>query len=49
MKVIVLKTFIDKINDILYKPGDEIEVSKKRCDEINRTASFIEEIDKPKK
>lgn len=49
MKVLVLLTFIDKINDILYKPGDEIEVSKKRCDEINRTAPFVEEIKKPKK
>jgi len=48
MKVLVIKTFIDKINDILYKPGDEIEMPKKRCDEINRTAIFIEEI-KPKK
>jgi len=46
MKVLVLKSFIDKINDILYRPGDEIEVSKKRCSEINATSLFVEEINK---
>jgi hypothetical protein len=49
MKVLVIKTFIDRIDDILYKSGDEIEVTKERCGEINATSLFVEEIKKPKK
>lgn len=44
MKVLVLKTFIDKVDDILYRPGDVIEVSKERSGVLNATSLFVEEI-----
>jgi len=49
MKVLVVKTFIDRIDDILYRKGDKIEVTQERCGEINATSLFIEEIAEPSK
>ena len=44
MKVLVIKTFIDRIDDILYIKGDKITVTKERCGEINATSLFVKEI-----
>ena len=38
MKVKVLRTFRDKDTDILHGKGKEIEVTKKRYEEINSTS-----------
>lgn len=52
MRAKVLKQFIDKNNrGLVYKIGTEIEVTKKRFDEINATQHgvLIEEIKEEKK
>ena len=46
MKVLVVKTFYDKINKVLCKEGDTINISKERYEEINSTAQFIEKVKK---
>ncbi len=46
MKVRVLKTFRDKDTNILHRKGKEIEITKKRYEEINSTSFgvLVEEI-----
>ncbi|MCC5465547.1 hypothetical protein [Pelosinus baikalensis] len=46
MKYMVSNTFRDKRNGKIYKQGQEIELTKKRFEEINSTASgvLVEEI-----
>lgn len=51
MKVKVIKTFIDKIENITRKKGDVFTISKERFDEINSSkfGKFVEEVEeKPK-
>lgn len=51
MRVKVLRTFRDKETKTLHRKGEEIEITKKRYEEINSTAFgiLVEEIEKPKK
>lgn len=51
MKAKVTKAFKDKHTKVIYQPGQEIEITKKRYEEINSTAFgiLVEEIEKPKK
>ena len=44
MKVRVLKLFQDKYTKEWYKPNQEIEISKKRFDEILEVGKLVEEI-----
>jgi hypothetical protein len=48
MKAIVVKSFRDKHTKALHKPGEEIEVSKKRFAEINSTPYGVLVEEKPK-
>lgn len=45
MKVEVIEKFKDKYTKKIYTPGDVIEVTKKRHDEILRTGKFIKPLD----
>jgi hypothetical protein len=51
MRVKVLRTFRDKETKTLHRKGKEIEITKKRYEEINSTAFgiLVEEIEEPKK
>lgn len=51
MKVKVIKRFKDKHTNLLHEVGQEIEVTDKRCSEINSTSYgiFVEEIKEDKK
>jgi len=51
MKAKVIKAYRDKITKRIHKPGEEIEVTKKRFEEINSTKHgiFLEEIAEPQK
>ena len=46
MKAKVIKRYRDKNTKRIYKPGEVVDVSKKRFDEINSTkyGVFLEEI-----
>ena len=50
MKVKVLRTFRDKDTNTLHRKGKEIEITKKRFEEINSTSLgiFVEEIKEKK-
>lgn len=50
MRVKVLKAFIDKKTKTLHRKGTEIEVTKRRFEEINSTAFgvLVEEIKEEK-
>lgn len=44
MKARVLKRFRDKHNGTIYNPDEIITVSKKRFEEILKTAPLVEEV-----
>ena len=44
MKVKVLKSFKDKHNGKVYKPGEVLTISKKRFAEILEVAVLVEEV-----
>ena len=50
MKAKVLRTFRDKDTDLLHRKGKEIEITKKRFEEINSTSFgiLVEEIKEKK-
>lgn len=49
MKAKVLKAFKDKHSGEIYKAGDVITVTKKRFEEILKTAPLVEEVKEEKK
>ena len=51
MKAKVIKAYRDKLTKRIHKPGEEVELTKKRFEEINSTkhGAFLEEIAEPEK
>lgn len=49
MKVKVISSFRDKNTKVIHQPGEELEISKERADEILKVGNFIEEIAEPEK
>lgn len=49
MKVKVISSFRDKNTKVIHQPGEELDISKERADEILKVGNFIEEIAEPKK
>ena len=51
MKVKVINLFRDKYTNLLHEPGQELEITDKRFEEINSTSYgiFVEEIKETKK
>lgn len=49
MKVKVISSFRDKNTKVIHQPGEELDISKERADEIMKVGNFIELLEEPKK
>lgn len=49
MKVKVINSFRDKNTKVIHQPGEELNISKERADEILKVGKFIEILEEPKK
>lgn len=49
MNVKVISSFRDKNTRVIHQPGEELEISKERADEILKVGKFIEVLEEPKK
>lgn len=49
MKVKVISSFRDKNTKVIHQPGEELDISKERADEILKVGKFIEILKEPEK
>lgn len=49
MKVKVISSFRDKTTKVIHQPGEELDITKERADEILKVGKFIELLEEPKK
>lgn len=49
MKVKVISSYRDKFTKKIHQPGEELELTNERADEILKVGNFIEEIAEPEK
>ena len=48
MKVKVISSYRDKFTKKIHQPGEELNISKERADEILNVGKFIELLEEPK-
>lgn len=49
MKVKVISSYRDKFTKKIHQPGEELNITKERADEILKVGKFIELLEEPKK
>ena len=49
MWVKVISSYRDKFTKKIHQPGEELNISKERADEIMKVGNFIELLEEPKK
>lgn len=49
MKVKVISSYRDKFTKKIHQPGEELDLTNERADEILKVGNFIEEIAEPEK
>ena len=49
MKVKVISSYRDKFTKKIHQPGEELNITKERADEILKVGNFIELLEEPKK
>lgn len=49
MKVKVISSYRDKFTKKIHQPGEELNITKERADEILKVGKFIELLKEPKK
>lgn len=49
MKVKVISSYRDKVTKKIHQPGEELDITKERADEILKVGKFIELLEEPKK
>lgn len=49
MKVKVISSYRDKFTKKIHQPGEELELTNERADEILKVGKFIEVLEEPKK
>lgn len=48
MKVKVISSYRDKFTKKIHQPGEELNITKERADEILKVGNFIELLEEPK-
>lgn len=48
MKVKVISSYRDKFTKKIHQPGEELDITKERADEILKVGNFIELLEEPK-
>lgn len=49
MKVKVISSYRDKFTKKIHQPGEELDITKERADEILKVGNYIELLEEPKK